>query len=53
MNHLRPLWRHLFLTTPGFLKMTLPQSDVTCLLERCVQYSVVAEANMTCVVIQG
>lgn len=33
--------------------MTLPQSDVTCLLERGVQYSVAAEANMTCVVIQG
>jgi hypothetical protein len=33
--------------------MTLPQSDVTCLVERGVEYSVSSEANMTCIVIRG
>ncbi len=33
--------------------MPLPQSDITCLAERGVQYSVSTEANMTCVVITG
>src|SRR5260370_17729254 len=33
--------------------MPLPQSDITCLAERGVQYSVSTEANMTCVVIPG
>jgi hypothetical protein len=29
--------------------MTLPQADVTCLAERGIEYTVSAEANMTCV----
>jgi hypothetical protein len=33
--------------------MALPQSDIVCLVERGVEYSVAAEANMTCVVIRG
>jgi hypothetical protein len=33
--------------------MTLPQSDITCLTERGVEYTVTSEANMTCVVIRG
>src|SRR5258708_24899269 len=33
--------------------MPLPQSDITCLEERGVQYSVATEANMICVVIPG
>jgi len=33
--------------------MALPQSDMTCLAERGVEYAVTAEANMTCVVIHG
>jgi hypothetical protein len=33
--------------------MPLPQSDITCLTERGVEYSVTSEANMTCVVIRG
>jgi hypothetical protein len=31
----------------------LPQHDVTCLAERGLNYTVSAEANMTCVVFQG
>jgi hypothetical protein len=33
--------------------MTLPQSDITCLAERGIQYSISMEANMTCVVFPG
>jgi len=33
--------------------MSLPQSDVTCLAERGIQYSVSVEANMTCIVFPG
>jgi hypothetical protein len=33
--------------------MALPSSDVACLDERGVEYSVATEANMTCVVIRG
>lgn len=33
--------------------MSLPQSDIACLAERGIQYSVSAEANMTCVVFTG
>lgn len=33
--------------------MTLPPSDITCLAERGIEYSVSAEANMTCVVFPG
>lgn len=33
--------------------MTLPQADVTCLAERGIEYSVSAEANMTCVLFSG
>jgi hypothetical protein len=32
---------------------TLPQSDIACLAERHVEYSVSVEANMTCVVLPG
>jgi hypothetical protein len=33
--------------------VTLPQADVTCLAERGIEYSVSAEANMTCVLFSG
>jgi len=33
--------------------MSLPQSDVTCLAERGLQYTVSVEAGMTCVVFTG
>lgn len=33
--------------------MALPESDMTCLAERGVEYAIAAEANMTCVVIRG
>lgn len=33
--------------------MSLPSSEMTCLAERGVQYSVTSEANFTCVVIRG
>jgi hypothetical protein len=33
--------------------MSLPQSDIACLNERGLEYSVSAEANMTCVVFPG
>lgn len=33
--------------------MSLPQGDVTCLAERGIEYSVTAEANMTCIVFPG
>jgi hypothetical protein len=33
--------------------MSLPQADITCLTERGIEYSVSAEANMTCVVFPG
>ncbi len=33
--------------------MTLPNSEITCLAERGLQYSVASEANFTCVVIPG
>jgi hypothetical protein len=33
--------------------MSLPQSDVTCLAERGIQYSISVEANMTCIVFPG
>lgn len=33
--------------------MSLPQSDVTCLTERGIEYSISLEANMTCVVFPG
>lgn len=33
--------------------MSLPQSDIACLAERGIQYSVSSEANMTCIVFPG
>jgi hypothetical protein len=33
--------------------MSLPQTDVACLAEREIEYTVTAEANMTCVVFPG
>ena len=33
--------------------MAIPQSDMACLDERGIEYSVVLEANMTCIVIRG
>jgi Prokaryotic E2 family E len=33
--------------------MSLPQSDITCLAERGIQYSISMEANMTCIVFPG
>lgn len=33
--------------------MAIPQSDMTCLDERGIKYSIVLEANMTCIVIRG
>lgn len=33
--------------------MSLPQSDIACLAERAIQYSVSMEANMTCIVFPG
>ena len=33
--------------------MSLPQADITCLVERGIEYSVSAESNMTCIVFPG
>lgn len=33
--------------------MSLPQADITCLVERGIPYSVSSEANMTCVIFPG
>lgn len=33
--------------------MSLPQTDIACLTERGIEYSVSAEANMTCIVFPG
>jgi hypothetical protein len=33
--------------------MSLPQADIECLSERGIEYSVAAEANMTCIVFPG
>lgn len=33
--------------------MSLPEADVACLAERGIQYSISAEANMTCIVFPG
>ena len=33
--------------------MSLPQADIECLSERGIEYSVSAEANMTCIVFPG